>query len=98
MAITVPGTMKLVSARAGHRGTVIYYEAACVRRTIPEAKVPAVKAVLQTEGNSQWGIDYGGAAATPYRDGRGFRIRFKTGKDEAAVGTFLAAVETAVTT
>lgn len=98
MAITVPGTMTRFTARAGHRGTVVYYESCEARRVIPEAKLAAVKAVLVANGDSDYGIDYGGAVATPYRDGRGFRIWFKAGKDEAAVSTFLAAVETAVTT
>jgi hypothetical protein len=94
MAITVPGTMTRFTARAGHRGSVVYYETADARRAIPEAKLAAGTAVLQTECDSKWGIDYG----APLRDGRGFRARFKVGKDEAAVTTFLAAVETAVTT
>ena len=96
MAITVPGTMSRFTARAGHRGATVYYDTADARRVIPEAKLAAVKAVLVANCDSDWGIDYGGAAAP--RDGRGFRIRFKAGKDEAAVTTFLAAVETAVTT
>jgi hypothetical protein len=97
MAITVPGTMTRFTARAGHRGSVVYYETAEARRAIPNAKLAAVRAVLQADCDSKWGIDYGGATA-PNRDGRGFRARFKAGKDEAAVTTFLAAVETAVTT
>jgi hypothetical protein len=97
MAITVPGTMSRFTARAGHRGATVYYEAASARRAIPEAKLAAVKAVLTADGDSDWGIDYGGSSGT-FRDGRGFRIWFKAGKDEAAVTTFLAAVETAVTT
>ena len=96
MAVTVPGTMSRFTARAGHRGAVLYYDSAEARRAIPEAKVAAVKAVLVANGDSDWGMDYGGAA--PSRDARGFRIWFKAGKDEAAVTTFLAAVETAVTT
>ena len=98
MAITVPGTQKLVSAPANHRAGVVHYEAVDVRRAIPDAKRTAVKAVLDANGNtSQWGIDSGGFTA-PHRDGRGFRIRFKNMKTEAQVSTFLAAVETAITT
>ena len=102
MAITVPGTQRLVSAPAENVngiGTTLVYEAVDVRRVIPTAKVPAVKAVLQTDCDSKYGIDYGGFGGTwPQRDGRGFRARFKARKTEAQVTTFLAAVETAVTT
>lgn len=96
MAITVPGTQRLLSAKPNHRGTVVYYESADVRRVIPEAKVAAVKAALFADCDSRYGIDYGGVTATA-RDGRGFRADFKAMKTEAQVTTFLAAVETAIT-
>lgn len=99
MAVTVPGTMTLRSARTNHNpaGTVLY-ETADVRRAIPEAKVAAVKAALYADCDSRYGIDYGGLHSTPARDARGFRARFKAMKTEAQFNTFLAAVETAVTT
>ena len=97
MAITVPGTQKLVAAIANHKGVVVHYENVDVQRAIPEAKITAVKTLLQTECDSKWGIDGGGASGV-FRDGRGFRARFKAMKTEAQVSTFLAAVETAVTT
>jgi hypothetical protein len=98
MAVTVPGTMTLRGARTNQRpDTTVVYESADVRRTIPEAKLAAVRAVLAADCDSQYGIDIGGAAA-PHRDGRGFRASFKAMKTEAQFNTFLAAVETAVTT
>jgi hypothetical protein len=98
MAITVPGTQTLVAAKSNHKAGVVCYETADVKRAIPEAKLAAVKAVLQTDCNSLWGIEYGGTGVAPSRDGRGFRARFKAMKTEAEVNTFLAAIETAVTT
>lgn len=100
MAITVPGTQKLVSAKPNHKAGVVLYEAVDVRRAIPDAKRAAVKAVLDANGDtSKWSIDSGGFGGTwPQREGRGFRIRFNSMKTEAQVNTFLAAVETAVTT
>lgn len=100
MAVTVPGTMTLRGARTNHTpAVVVMYESADVRRAIPEAKTAAVKAVLATHCDSWYGIDFGGAAAAgPYREGRGFRASFKNMKTEAQFNTFLAAVETAVTT
>jgi len=100
MAVTVPGAQTLVARKTGSKadGTVVY-ETADVKRAIPEAKIPAVKTLLQNECNSAWGIEYGGSSpAGPYREGRAFRARFKNRKTEAEMNTFLAAVETAVTT
>ena len=98
MAVVVPGTMTLRGARTNHNpaGTVLY-ETADVRRAIPEAKLGAVKTALANDCDSRYGIDYGGSI-TPNRDARGFRARFKAMKTEAQLNTFLAAVETAVTT
>ena len=100
MAITVPGTQRLVSAPANHQpGGTVVYEAVDVRRAIPEAKVAAVKAVLQADCELEVGDRLRRLRRRwPQRDGRGFRARFKRVKTEAQVNTFLAAVETAVTT
>jgi hypothetical protein len=98
MALTVPGTMTFRGCVLQHvTFTVPLYQTACVRRAIPEAKVPAVKTALGVDSD-HWSIDYGGPSLSQYRDGRGFRVQFKTAKTEAQVNTFLAAVETAVTT
>jgi hypothetical protein len=99
MALTVPGTQTLRSAKQNHNPAMtLLYESVDVRRAIPEAKVGAVKTVLANACDSKYGIDYGGTTSGPCRDGRGFRARFKAMQTEAQVNTFLAAVETAVTT
>jgi len=98
MAITVPGTQKLVSAKLNHQapGGTVLVETVDVRRTIPEAKVAAVRAAQASYG-PRFSIDFGGAGGT-YRDGRGFRQRFAPRVTEAVAGTYLAAIETAITT
>lgn len=100
MALTVPGAMTFRGCVLQHVNSIAVapvYQTACVRRAIPEAKVAAVQAVLDTNGPHN-SIDRGGADLTSFKDGRGFRIQFGAAKTEAQINTFLAAVETAVTT
>ena len=97
--VTVPVAMRWVSGRTNHRCGVVLIETCDIRRAIPEAKLTAVKAVLNAWGDtSKWSMEYGGTGSAPSRDARGFRIRFNAMKSPAEVSTFLGAIETAVTT
>ena len=98
-AITVPGTMKVTGAVVEHVNgptQAVRYQTIDVRRPIPTAKMAAVKAALAADSLT-YTICYGGNGGA-FRDGRGFRSQFKVAKTEAEVNTFLAAVESAVTT
>ena len=97
-AFTVPATQTVTGAPIYGYSTPVKFHGIDVRRAIPAAKIAAVKAVLVPDATT-YAICYGSnGPGTSFVDGRGFRIQFKTPKTEAQVNTFLAAVETAVTT